>query len=244
MNNKIDRTGEVYNFEDGSFMQIIEYISNNNITIQFDDGSIIKKRSYKCFKKGSIKNLNKPSVLEIGFIGYGKYNFSINKKAYFTWAEMIRRCYDDNFKNNNKTYKNCSVHPDWHNFQNFAKWHEENYIEGFELDKDLLFKGNKIYNDKNCCFLPKEINLLISNSRTKNSNFHCGVFKNKYSFVSYLHINGKRKHLGSFKTEQEAIDIYNINKKIEFKRIANKYKCFISESIYNLLISYKLDINN
>lgn len=59
---KIDRTGEIYKFEDGSFMEIIEYFSAKNITIRFNDGSIMSNVKYCRFSDGAIKNSNTPNV--------------------------------------------------------------------------------------------------------------------------------------------------------------------------------------
>ena len=38
-------------------------------------------------------------------------------------------------------------------FQVFSKWYEENYIEGFQLDKDIITKGNRVYGPTTCKFV-------------------------------------------------------------------------------------------
>ena len=62
-----------------------------------------------------------------------------NEKSYVT-ASKIK-----DYKN--KTYIGCTVCEEWHNYQNFAQWHEEHYYEVPNeimcLDKDILIKGNK-----------------------------------------------------------------------------------------------------
>ena len=62
----------------------------------------------------------------------------------------------------------CSVYEGWHNFQNFAKWYEDNYYEIEEeqmhLDKDILVKGNKVYSPDTCVFVPETINGLFVKS--------------------------------------------------------------------------------
>ena len=63
-------------------------------------------------------------------------------KCYQTWQNMLMRCYDEKFHARKPAYIGCKVCEEWHNFQNFAKWYEENYyeIEGerMYLDKDIL----------------------------------------------------------------------------------------------------------
>ena len=103
-------------------------------------------------------------IYGIGFIGVGNYksrNKTGHTKAYNAWAAMLQRCYDSKLHLRNPTYKECSVIEEWYNFQNFAGWFEKNYIDGYQLDKDLLIKGNKIYSPETCCFVPKEINLIL-----------------------------------------------------------------------------------
>lgn len=82
---------------------------------------------------------------------------------------MLRRCYDKQFQERQPTYKGCIVCEEWYNFQNFAKWFDENYyeIEGekIALDKDLLKLNNKIYSPSTCCFLPQRINVSLVSSK-------------------------------------------------------------------------------
>jgi hypothetical protein len=53
------RIGETSKATNGQLMTIIEYNNAENITIQFDDGTIVKHRSYRRFKDGRIKNPSK-----------------------------------------------------------------------------------------------------------------------------------------------------------------------------------------
>lgn len=42
----------------GQVMTIIEYRNCNDIDIEFEDGTIVKNRTYRRFKEGKIKNPN------------------------------------------------------------------------------------------------------------------------------------------------------------------------------------------
>lgn len=99
-----------------------------------------------------------------GYIGTGKYKSKINgknTKAYQCWVDMLRRCYCPRTQayGGNQVYIGCTVSDDWRNFQNFAKFHEENYIEGYHLDKDTLVDGNKLYSAETCQFIPPVDNI-------------------------------------------------------------------------------------
>lgn len=51
-----DRTGETIVAHNGMKMTIIAYRSNNDIDVQFEDGVIVRNKSYQAFKKGQVPN--------------------------------------------------------------------------------------------------------------------------------------------------------------------------------------------
>lgn len=55
---KTERKGEQRCMKNGQMAKIIEYNGVNDITIQFEDKTIVKHRAYKAFKAGEIKNPN------------------------------------------------------------------------------------------------------------------------------------------------------------------------------------------
>lgn len=57
-NNKESRTGETKIMNFGMKATIINYNNNKDIDVQFEDGTIVKHRSYLHFKKGSIGHPN------------------------------------------------------------------------------------------------------------------------------------------------------------------------------------------
>lgn len=91
-------------------------------------------------------------------------------KSYTIWNAMIQRCYNPNNKSY-KTYgaKGVTICEEWKLFSNFRKWYDENYIEGYSIDKDI--KGGKIYSPNNCIFVSKEESTKEVNSRKDNTCF-------------------------------------------------------------------------
>ncbi len=239
------------NNNNGEYFTVIDYINAKNLTIIFEDGTIKNNVFSGHIKDGKIKNpnINKlsntiiPSVFNIGYIGIGKWNSKNAYNLYIIWYSMFKRCYS---KNNYQSYINCSVAERWHNFQNFAEWCEKNYIDGFQLDKDILIKGNKIYSEETCCFVSSEINKLFLKGDIKRGQYPIGVsyytINNKYS--SMLSINGIEKHLGYYKTPEEAFKVYKKSKEEYIKEIADKYKNEISEKVYQALYNYIVEITD
>lgn len=55
---KIERKGETNVMHNGQTATIIEYFNNKNITIQFEDGTVVKNKKYSRFLSGNIGNPN------------------------------------------------------------------------------------------------------------------------------------------------------------------------------------------
>lgn len=133
------------------------------------------KCSYRDFIRGMVKNPFNPIIYKIGFFGVGEYSKKNNKKIYQCWQDMMKRAYDSKYKEKNPSYKDCTVCEEWHKFQNFAKWCEENHyeIEGerMELDKDIVVKRNSIYSPETCVFVPSSINKIFTKRQNKRGDF-------------------------------------------------------------------------
>lgn len=233
--------GKVFNTSDG-VATITDYHDKNNIEITFDEGS---KRTVRLgsLKTGSVKNFNKPSVYGIGYLG-GKV---VNQKARILWASIIRRCYSEEDKY--FRYKNVTVCEEWHNFQNFAKWYEENYkpeyMEGWHLDKDIIYPDSKQYSPKTCSFVPNTINSLLSNRKAGRGSEPIGVSKKKSGkFLASFTKNGEYVRIALCDTVEEAFLAYKKEKECYIKEVAEKWKGLISEDVYNALINYEVKITD
>jgi len=103
-------------------------------------------------------------------------------REYTTWCGMLMRCYSTPYQRKYPTYVGCAVCEEWLIFSNFQAWHRTNYKDGFELDKDLLVQGNKIYSPQTCRFVPHYINSLFLCSASRRGRYPVGVtcIGNKY----------------------------------------------------------------
>lgn len=167
-----ERIGEVGFNSSGNKMVIIEYNNALNIIVEFESGYKTKCQ-YTDFKKGNVKDAYERTAFGVGYLGDGHYKSKIRRKStpyYHTWRHMLERCYSKKYQEKHPTYKGCVVAEEWHNFQNFAKWYEDNYyeVEGqiIDLDKDILVKGNKTYSPQTCVFAPQSINKLFTSRGT------------------------------------------------------------------------------
>ena len=238
---RTNRQGEVWTNNDGETLHIIEYNGVNDCTIRFGDGTILKNIQYHNIISGGVKNNNRKSVFDIGYIGYGAYKASVNgkhTKCYSIWRGMLQRCYYK-YRELNVSYEYVTVCEEWHNFQNFAQWFEENYVEGWELDKDLLSIDKKIYSPSSCCFIPKEINCLIKEQKETT-----GTVKVKDKYKSQIGKNKIHNHIGTFDSLEDANKAYKEEKKKYILSVAEQYKKQLNINVYNKLINYEIQNNH
>ena len=247
--NFIDRTGEHHLNNEGYWMTIIEYVSNRECTIQFDEGCTIYKLQYNSIIKGNVKNPYHPSVFGIGYLGEGRHLSKKDKKiakSYNTWSSMLERGYDTSFNKKNPSYVNCLVNEEWHNFQNFGDWFEQNwkpYMDrSWELDKDILIKNNKIYSPETCCFVPKEINNLFIKNNVRRGECPIGVHRVNNVYIVTCKTNAPSSYGGTYSTPEDAFQAYKIIKEIYIKETADKWRGQITEPCYEAMYNYKVEV--
>lgn len=140
----------------------------------------------------------------------------VENKIYDAWHNMLSRCYFAKLHNKYPTYIGCSVCDEWKILSNFANWHKINYVEGFNLDKDILFVGNKIYSPETCRYVPPYLNTLLTNKENGRGDLPLGVSlrnRNKKKYMTSCS-NGYMKHINrSFETIEEAVAWYTTFKK-------------------------------
>lgn len=245
---KKERNGERFLSYQGCWFEIVDYITCDNVTIKFDNGVTLKNRKYSHIEKGIIKNPMIPSVEGIGFEGVGKYSFYKNEFIKRKWRSVLIRCFSKRLHVNNYAYSDCTISKEWENFQNFAKWFDNNFKPWMDstwnLDKDILKKGNRVYSSETCCLVPSEINNLFVKNNSKRGDYPIGVTKHYKKFQAYCRTNGLPTILGTFNTVEEAFQAYKEAKEDEIKRVAGKWRDKISETCYQALINYKVEIND
>ena len=243
-------TGSKYKVNCGTSLTIVEDLGWDNVIVRFDSGYVTKTQRSSILK-GTVKDKLFRSVCGVGYHGVGKYDWVSHKVAYQTWVDVLKRVYVE--KKSRTSYLNVSVCDEWLNFQNFAEWfyNQEFYVakdengKRYDLDKDILVKGNKIYSPETCCFVPSEINCLFIRNKRFRGNLPIGVTKRGKRFASRLSKGfGNRVFLGSFKTETEAFLAYKKAKELYLKELAEKYRNKVCNKTYLALINYEVDVDD
>ena len=165
------------------------------------------------------------------------------------WNSMINRCYNPKATSRRPTYQECSVCDEWLTFSNFKKWFEDptnGYQEGYHLDKDILVKGNCEYAPNKCCFVPQEINSLVTNCRKKRGVYPIGVSKSRNTYLAHLSYYSTQFCIGSFKNPEDAFQAYKVAKEQYIKELAEKYfqEGKITKKVYDALMKYEVEITD
>jgi len=129
---------------------------------------------------------------------------------YHCWKNMIKRCRCPKAQMKRPTYIGCKVDEQWKYFMVFQAWYlNQNPKLGEQLDKDFLGDG-KLYSPETCCFIPRWLNNLFTDSAANRGKNPQGVHFNKRDrkYQANIHIRGRLKFLGYFDTPEEASVAY------------------------------------
>ena len=251
-----DCVGKICRSLNSGEFKILKYDDAKDVEIQFLKTGFETTVQLGNIKSGKVKDPCVPSVYGVGVLG-NKHPITINgvlTKEYELWQSMLRRCYSDSSKKKCPTYEGCEVSAKFKSFEYFYEWCNKQigfYNQGnenpFHLDKDLLIKGNKVYSEDSCVFIPSEINLLLTKRTASRGEYLIGVswHKTKKAFVVRVNKNkGKPEWLGLFKTEIEAFNTYKTAKEAFIKEQANKWKSEIDPRAYKALMNYTVEITD
>lgn len=250
---KINRVGETnYNIH-GDLMKIIEYTTNKNIVVEFqDDYHATVKTRYKFFIEGTVRNPYSKSMYGVAVVG-NKY--SSHTKEYVAWSNILTRCFDEEYKTKYPTYQDAICCDEWLLFENFYEWlhSQENFDKWFNgdrwnVDKDILVKGNKVYSPETCCLVPNNVNKLFTKNDSCRGNLPIGVIiKDDSFYVSCSNpFTKKQKFLGYCDTSEKGFLLYKKHKESYIKQVAEKeYQIGnITKRCYDAMMKYEVEITD
>lgn len=234
--NKNKYSGKIFDSTSCGSFKVVEYVNSDRVLIEFIATGYRRFTSSGHIRSGLIKDPFHPYLYGRGFIGESHRENTRSLKAFTFWRHMMDRCYLEGYS---EYYEHVEVTPEWYNFSNYKAWFDSNYIEGFEVDKDVLQQNakSKIYSPNTCIFLPKEINCMFvvrSNKlglptgvRLVGSKYQARV-KHKDYYIERV-----------FTTVAEASGFYKSEKKKIIDSLAEKYRGVISDKAYTALLLYQ-----
>ena len=245
-------TDTIYHSKNSGCFTITSYLDSYNIGIKFINTGYETVARLECVKDGKVKDRLSPSVHGVGIVGteYPIRVSGVLTKEYELWKSMLRRCYSDSSKKKRPTYEGCEVSENFKSYEYFYEWCNKQVgfnNKDWQMDKDLLVKGNKVYSEYSCVFIPAEINSLLIKCTASRGEHLVGVYwcKTAKAFVARVNRNkGGSEHLGLFKTEIEAFNAYKTAKEAFVKEQANKWKSQIDDRAYEALMNYTVEITD
>lgn len=240
------KAGEIFTSNDYGKYEILERIDSEHFKIRFLNTGFENVVSIASISYGDLKDYKAPSVCGVGFIGSNDLIKPADEKSYICWNSILERCYAYHNLEHHPSYFGAMICKEWEDYSNFKKWYDENYIDGFQIDKDILLKHNIIYSPETCCFVPLEINTFFASLSNTKRDLPLGVSyrKDKKKYVAQISFECKHKNLGYFDSPEKAFNVYKIEKEKNIKFLAEKYKDKIKENVYNAMINYEIKIDD
>jgi hypothetical protein len=182
--------------------------------------------------KAIISNIKRRHTKSCGCIIYKNFNTTTHgfrsHRFYGIWNSMIQRCTNRN-TNSYKDYggRGISVCEEWQDVKNFIDWAEATHpnVEDVSLDR-IEVEGN--YNPDNCRWADATTQAINRRMMKNNTSGFVGVefivLEDKYTAM--VGVYGKRIHLGTFKTIEEAVqarDNYIIQNNLPHK-LSSEYE--------------------
>lgn len=167
--------------------------------------------------------------------------------SYHVWADILYRCHTTKGRINCPAYTDCYICEEWKRYSNFKRWFDNNYIEGYQLDKDILVKGNRVYSPDTCCFVPNDINMLFAKSKRKRG-YPTGVHKHSQCnrYAAQMSVGNQNQYLGLYKTIEEAFAAYKEAKESYIHALASKHYAqgHLAYNVYEALMNREIEIDD
>lgn len=232
-----DYVGKVFSSSNYGDYEVITFLNRHCVTIRFLQTGYVKRTSLANINRKAIKDPYYPSVHGVGYLGEGPYPTSYKRKgrsynspAYEVWNSKLKNCYGKSRVNH--IYTDVEFCEEWLCFQNFAKWFYEQvkiYGKGGNVDKDLLFLGNREYSPHTCVYVPPAVNSLFTGTSGNISGVHwCNTQQRWVAQIQRgeLTAQGKKKqsYLGKFTNKEQADAAYYAAKLEHVKSVALRYQ--------------------
>lgn len=243
--------GEVFKTNNYGDLVVTEYVNSDKVWVKFVETGYETSAEMGQIKKGTVKDKSVPELYGVGVIGDEPATIGgKNSKEYMFWSNVLKRCYNAVYRLKQPTYIDCTTSENFKHFSYFKEWCNKQIgfgNDGWHLDKDILVKGNKVYSEDTCCFVPREINGLFTLRKNWRGDHPIGVCYNKTNnkFIAQIcRGNGFQEKLGTYDTQEESFYVYKEAKEQHIKDVANKWKDQIDSRVYESLMSWNIEITD
>lgn len=216
---KVEYEGKVYPTKSYGDILVLEYINYRDVTIKFLNTGNARKTATSEMRKGEIRD---------------NEAFPVYKMGVMDITNELRR--------GQPKPREYSI-LEWCNNQiGFDQ-------DGWYVDKDLLFKGNKVYSAETCVLLPQQINTLITGANAIRGDLPKGVYYDKSKGISSRYrarVSQDNKYVccGSYSNPEDAWLAYKEAKESWVKVVAERWKDKIDPRVYEALMKWEISIDD
>ena len=191
-----------------------------------------------------------------------KQCYRVNGKLVHTregnlWNQIKKRCKTGGkYQEENPTYVGTEMSENFKEFQFFAQWcqRQKGFMSKdskgafYHIDKDLLVRGNQVYSEEFCVFIPQALNSFLTNNKSNRGMYPVGVSGPQLAYRRYKYSarcsngEGLVVFLGSFETPEDAFYEYKRYKESVAKEYAEKLQGCVDERVIEALLKYTVDI--
>ena len=174
---KAEYEGRVFKTNNYGDVVVLEYNNTRDVTIKFLNTNNVRSVGMSELKKGEVRDNEAFPVYKVGVMDIPNElkRGKPRPKEYSIWNGVRQRCYNENIRYCSPTYQGVEMSENFKKYSYFKEWCNKQVgfdQEGWQLDKDILVKGNKLYSEDTCCFVPPEINCAITNKKVYVVGFH------------------------------------------------------------------------
>lgn len=233
----------------GKLAEVIDYSNKKKVTLRFMATGYITVTCSEHIRAGNVKDPLSPTVYGAGVLGveFNSQNEDMVRKR-ILWQGVIRRVHDPKFLARNPAYSDVTISAEMLYFTDFYRWccsQKGSTEDGWQLDKDILIKGNREYSFDKCCFVPQSVNKLLTTAKVVRGDTPLGVYiTDSGRYKSLITKGGKAIHLGVYDTIEEAFLVYKREKEGIIRTEADKWKDRLDDKVYNALINWQVDISD
>lgn len=187
--------------------------------------------------------------------------YQFKTRGWKLWSDLVYRTVhpstgniaprrSDHYKESLNLFEDFDSFVDWCQDQHGYMNKESNY-KYWQLDKDILFPGNKNYGPDTCVFLPNDVNslLITGRSRSSTSGLPLGVshyFRDREQYVASCAVKGNKSgHLsGMFKDPMKAHAAWQAAKIGEIRRHSERDDLSeqVKEALFRRALSIQADL--
>lgn len=184
----------------------------------------------------------------------------LKTREFSLFDNLYTRCNNKNYQAVKPTYVGCYMDEHVSDFQKFSHWlnlqpHYKSVDDNgkfYQIDKDLIEKGNKCYCFEKMVLVPIGINSFLTKCNSKRNGLPIGVHyhkgsiggKSPYQVGCRNPFLNKDVYLAAVSSPEQGFEIYKKYKEDMAKKLADYWKGRVDDVVIDALINYTVEITD